>query len=71
MIKPVAMLIGGVYAIKKFEKEIELLGLSKKELKGIAFLIILFLLYNNYKKSILKANVIASDVRIGLIKSDI
>lgn len=68
---PVAIIIGAVYGIKKLEKEIELLGLSKNEVKIIIGIILLFFLYKNYNKAILKTNVIASDVRIGLIKADI
>ena len=64
-------LVGGVYVLKKLEKEIELMGLSKKELKIIIGIIILFFLYKNYKNVILQTNILASDHRIGLIKSHI
>jgi hypothetical protein len=67
----IGIFIGGSYVVKEFDKEIDKLGLSKRDVKGIFVVITLFFLYKNYKKTIVKTVQLANTARVSLIKSHI
>lgn len=49
-----AALIASPFILKKFNKELEELGLSKRDIKIITVIVVLYLLRRNFKKQLIK-----------------
>ena len=49
-----AGLLAGPFILKKFNKELEELGLSKRDIKIITVIVVLYLLRRDFKKQLIK-----------------